>query len=395
MRIDVSTGEDGNQPRMPRDAAAPRRIGAAASERMARIAVDRRRHRRLAPSAAWLMAEGHAVTVFERAPEGRPASDRQCRGDRPPRNLAARPARRHRPVPALAARSARPAGGARPRPAGADALSAPLHRRGEAASGSRRRHAALAWLMSTALADHEELARRSGLSGHMRRTGALHVIDGEAGYRAARRRSGPNAAAMASRSRRSRRAAARKLVPALTGKRHARLLRARLLDGDQSARHPRGAAAPDRRLPARWIKQDVDRDPPRRPRGLGDHRRGRRPALRPGGDRRRGLVARPGPHLGLRVLSRGRARLQHHLPSASGRPADAGVLLRARLRRARRSPSGSGSAARWRWHRRTHRPTTPAPRRCGRSCAATSPTCPRPAASNGWAAGRRRRIRCR
>ena len=45
--------------------------------------------------------------------------------------------------------------------------------------------AALASLMKTALADHQELARRSGLSGHMRRTGALQIVETERGYAAA------------------------------------------------------------------------------------------------------------------------------------------------------------------------------------------------------------------
>ena len=37
--------------------------------------------------------------------------------------------------------------------------------------------------MRTALVDHQELARRAALSGHIRRTGALHVFDSLAGLR--------------------------------------------------------------------------------------------------------------------------------------------------------------------------------------------------------------------
>jgi D-amino-acid dehydrogenase len=36
--------------------------------------------------------------------------------------------------------------------------------------------------MKTALADHQELARRAGISGHMRRTGALHVFDTDSSF---------------------------------------------------------------------------------------------------------------------------------------------------------------------------------------------------------------------
>jgi D-amino-acid dehydrogenase len=75
---------------------------------------------------------------------------------------------------------------------------------------------ALAWLMSTALTDHQELARRSGLSGHMRKTGALYVTASEKGYRAAkpeweeRERHGVPVRELSAPQ-------ARKLVPALSG----------------------------------------------------------------------------------------------------------------------------------------------------------------------------------
>ena len=140
-------------------------------------------------TAAWLIAEGHKVTVFERAPEARPAST----GNAGLIALAevsplARPgvitkapgwlldplgplAVRMRDLPALTPWLLRFVASARPE-------------RVEAAA------AALSWLMSTALADHQELARRSGMSGHMRKTGALYVTASESGYRAARARMG-------------------------------------------------------------------------------------------------------------------------------------------------------------------------------------------------------------
>ena len=92
---------------------------------------------------------------------------------------------------------------------------------------------ALSWLMSTALADHQELARRSGMSGHMRKTGALYITASESGYRAAKEewdervRHGVPMQELTA-------AEARKLVPALTGKFSTRLLRPRIVDRHQS-----------------------------------------------------------------------------------------------------------------------------------------------------------------
>jgi D-amino-acid dehydrogenase len=45
--------------------------------------------------------------------------------------------------------------------------------------------AALAFLMKTALADHQELARRAGLESYMRRNGALYLYDTDAGFTSA------------------------------------------------------------------------------------------------------------------------------------------------------------------------------------------------------------------
>lgn len=166
-------------------------------------------------TASWLIAEGHKVTVFERAPEALPAST----GNAGLIALAevsplARPgiitkapgwlldplgplAVRARDLPALTPWLMRFVASARPD-------------RVEAAA------AALSWLMSTALADHQELARRSGLSGHMRKTGALYITASQNGYRAAREewderhRHGVPVQELSADE-------ARKLVPALTG----------------------------------------------------------------------------------------------------------------------------------------------------------------------------------
>src|SRR5690606_30442063 len=166
-------------------------------------------------AAAWLLADGHKVTVFERDPEGRPASTgnaglialAEVSPLARPGTLAKAPgwlldpvgplAVRFRDLPALTPWLLRFIASAR-----ADRV--------EAAA------AALSWLMSTALADHQELARRAGLSGHMRRTGALYVSGSETGHRAAkteweeRIRHGIPARELSA-------IQARKLVPALTG----------------------------------------------------------------------------------------------------------------------------------------------------------------------------------
>jgi D-amino-acid dehydrogenase len=167
-------------------------------------------------TASWLIAEGHKVTVFERAPEARPAST----GNAGLIALAevsplARPgiitkapgwlldplgplAVRLRDLPTMTPWLLRFVASARPE-------------RVEAAAE------ALSWLMSTALADHQELARRSGMSGHMRKTGALYITASESGYRAAKEewdervRHGVPVQELTADE-------ARKLVPALTGK---------------------------------------------------------------------------------------------------------------------------------------------------------------------------------
>ena len=134
---------------------------------------------------AWLVADGHAVVLFERAPEEHHASAGNAGVIAlPDITPLARPgvamavpgwlfdplgplSLRIRDLPALT-------------PFLLDFIAASNPRRVRAAT------IALSGLMKTALADHEELARRSGLSGHLRRTGALHIVDGDAAYREAR-----------------------------------------------------------------------------------------------------------------------------------------------------------------------------------------------------------------
>ena len=134
--------------------------------------------------AAWLAGEGATVTQFERDPDGKPASAGnagllalpEISPIARPGIVAAVPgwlvdplgplALRWRDLPGLTPWLARFLAAARPHQV-------------------ERATAALAFLMKTALADHIELARRAGLSGHMRRTGALHIFAGEAGFAAA------------------------------------------------------------------------------------------------------------------------------------------------------------------------------------------------------------------
>ncbi|KAB2874483.1 MAG: FAD-binding oxidoreductase [Bauldia sp.] len=166
-------------------------------------------------AAVWLIADGHRVTVFERAPEGRPASTGNAGLIALPEiSPLARPGIltsvpgwlldplgpltiRFRDLPYLAPYLARFVAAARP-------------------SVVRSATAALATLSKTALADHQELARRGGLSGHLRRTGAFHVFDTDAAFQSAQ-------AEWAERGRHgveSREVAAdevRRVVPALSG----------------------------------------------------------------------------------------------------------------------------------------------------------------------------------
>lgn len=134
-------------------------------------------------AATWLAADGHDVTVFERDPDGRPASTGNAGIlSFPEITPLARPSTllsapgwlmdplgpltlRARDLPALTPWMARFALSARP-------------------SQVERATAAMGFLMKTALADHQELARRAGLEVYMRRTGALYIYDTDAGFAA-------------------------------------------------------------------------------------------------------------------------------------------------------------------------------------------------------------------
>ena len=134
-------------------------------------------------AAAWLLADGFDVTVFERDPEGRPASDRQRRRHLAARDFAAGAARRR--LPPVPGWMLDPLGPLSLRVRDLPALTPWLARFALSARPSQveRATAALGFLMKTALADHQELARRAGLDVYMRRTGALYLYDTDAGFR--------------------------------------------------------------------------------------------------------------------------------------------------------------------------------------------------------------------
>ena len=129
--------------------------------------------------AAWLIADGHNVTLFERDPDGQPASAgnagilalAEIAPLARPGVLAQVPRWLLDPLGPLSLRL-------RDAPAFAPwligFLRAANHAHGEHAA------AALAFLMASALADHEELARRTGMVDHFRRTGSLSVFDTKA-----------------------------------------------------------------------------------------------------------------------------------------------------------------------------------------------------------------------
>ena len=124
--------------------------------------------------AAWLIADRHDVTLFERAPDDRLASAG---------NAGMIALSEISPVanPALVASIplwlADPTGPVSLRWRDAPRLAPWIARFLWAArrSAVARATSAMAALMRTALADHEDLARRIGLTGHMTMTGALYV----------------------------------------------------------------------------------------------------------------------------------------------------------------------------------------------------------------------------
>jgi D-amino-acid dehydrogenase len=135
-------------------------------------------------AAAWLIADGADVTVFERDPDGRPASTGNAGLlNLPEISPLARPSTlasvagwlldplgpltmRARELPSLTPWLARFAWSARP-------------------GQVERATAALAFIMKTALIDHQELARRAKLPMYMRRNGAIYLYDTDAAYRSA------------------------------------------------------------------------------------------------------------------------------------------------------------------------------------------------------------------
>ncbi len=135
-------------------------------------------------AAAWMLADGVEVTVFERDPEGRPASTGNAGLlNLPEISPLARPGilasvpgwlldplgpltLRARDLPSLTPFLARFAWSARP-------------------AQVERATQALAFIMKTALIDHQELARRANLPMYMRRNGAIYLYDTEAAYRSA------------------------------------------------------------------------------------------------------------------------------------------------------------------------------------------------------------------
>ena len=143
--------------------------------------------------------------------------------------------------------------------------------------------------MKTALADHQELARRGRLSGHMRRTGALHVFDSDGSFRNAqaewkeKARHGVDYREVTV-------AEARRMAPALTGP----FARAIFAPENWTVSSPngilqglRGGLSEAQRLRTAGIK--AVRPGERRRRGR--HRRRHRDDVRFGGHRRRRVVA--------------------------------------------------------------------------------------------------------
>ena len=133
-------------------------------------------------AATWLAADGHDVTVFERDPEARPAST----GNAGVIMLSAiSPMARPGILASVPGWMLDPLGPLTLRLVDVPGLTPFLARFVAAARPSQveQSTAALGFLMKTALADHQELARRGRLSGHMRRTGALHVFDSDGSFR--------------------------------------------------------------------------------------------------------------------------------------------------------------------------------------------------------------------
>lgn len=135
-------------------------------------------------AATWLLADGFDVTVFERDLDARPAST----GNAGVIMLSAiSPMARPGILASVPGWMLDPLGPLSLRLVDVPALTPFLARFVASARPSQVESAtaALGFLMKTALADHHELARRGRLSGQMRRTGALHIFDSDASFRAA------------------------------------------------------------------------------------------------------------------------------------------------------------------------------------------------------------------
>jgi len=135
-------------------------------------------------SATWLIDEGHDVTVFESEPDGLPTSSGnaslialpEIAPIASPGILSAVPKWLLDPLGPLTVRwSDLPA--LTPWLLAFLASATPAH--------GRKAREALTFLMQSGLADHEELARKAGLSGHLRQTGYLALHDSEPSLAAA------------------------------------------------------------------------------------------------------------------------------------------------------------------------------------------------------------------
>ncbi len=166
-------------------------------------------------AGVWLAADGFDVTVFERDPDARPAST----GNAGVIMLSAiSPLARPGTLASVPGWMLDPLGPLTMRLVDVPALTPFLARFVAAARPSQVESstAALGFLMKTALSDHQELARRGRLSGHMRRTGALHIFGSDGSFRnnlaewRERARHGIDYREVAV-------AEARQMVPALTG----------------------------------------------------------------------------------------------------------------------------------------------------------------------------------
>ncbi|MGO1074579.1 NAD(P)/FAD-dependent oxidoreductase [Inquilinus sp. CA228] len=135
-------------------------------------------------TGVWLAAGGHEVTVYERRPEDRHASAGNA-------GLLAFPEITPLARPGVLKSVPRwmmdPLGPLALRWRDLPALTPWLLRFLAAARAEQveRSTAALGGLMRGALDDHHELARRAGLTGHLRQTGAIDIYDTEASFRAA------------------------------------------------------------------------------------------------------------------------------------------------------------------------------------------------------------------